>query len=104
MSANIAKAFKASVVCSYVNLKAHLKCRNGMQYTVYTLELHVVPLTREKSELQAELDSVYLENIGEDILFLWVEKVNTLIKYLEEVKFISLMTLSAPLSLTQNLT
>merc|ERR1712013_763247 len=29
---------------------------------------------REKSELQAELDSVYLENIGEDILFLWVEK------------------------------
>ena len=63
-----------------------------------------MPLTREKSELQAELDSVYLENIGEDILFLWVEKVNTLIKYLEEVKFISLMTLSAPLSLTQNLT
>ena len=41
-----------------------------------------MPLTREKSELQAELDSVYLENIGEDILFLWVEKVNTLIKYL----------------------
>ena len=37
-----------------------------------------MPLTREKSELQAELDSVYLENIGEDILFLWVEKVNTL--------------------------
>ena len=63
-----------------------------------------MPLTREKSELQAKLDSVYLENIGEDILFLWVEKVNTLIKYLEEVKFISLMTLSAPLSLTQNLT
>ena len=63
-----------------------------------------MPLTREKSELQAELDSVYLENIGEDILFLWVEKVNTLIKYLEEVKFISLMTLLAPLSLTQNLT
>ena len=63
-----------------------------------------MPLTREKSELQAELDLVYLENIGEDILFLWVEKVNTLIKYLEEVKFISLMTLSAPLSLTQNLT
>merc|ERR1719270_365785 len=29
---------------------------------------------REKTELQAELDSVYLENIGEDILFLWVEK------------------------------
>ena len=63
-----------------------------------------MPLTREKSELQAELDSVYLENIGEDILFLWVEKVNTLIRYLEEVKFLSLMTLSAPLSLTQNLT
>ena len=63
-----------------------------------------MPLTREKSELQAELDSVYLENIGEDILFLWVEKVNALIKYLEEVKFLSLMTLSAPLSLTQNLT
>merc|ERR1712013_798067 len=38
---------------------------------------------REKSELQAELDSVYLENIGEDILFLWVEKVNTIIKYLK---------------------
>ena len=63
-----------------------------------------MPPTREKSELQAELDSVYLENIGEDILFLWVEKVNTLMKYLEEVKFISLMTLLAPLSLTQNLT
>ena len=78
MSATIAKAVKVPVVCSYVNLKAHLKCRNGMQYTVYTLELHVVPLTREKSELQAALDSVYLENIGEDILFLWVEKVNTL--------------------------
>lgn len=29
---------------------------------------------REKAELEAELDSVYLENIGEDILFLWVEK------------------------------
>ena len=67
-----------------------------------------MPPTREKSELQAELDSVYLENIGEDILFLWVEKVNALIKYLEEVKFLhkhifphSLMTLSASLSLIQ---
>jgi len=29
---------------------------------------------REKAELQAELDSAYLENIGEDILFIWVEK------------------------------
>ena len=70
-----------------------------------------MPPTREKSELQAELDSVYLENIGEDILFLWVEKVSTLIKYLEEEKFLhkhifshSLMILSASLSLTQNLT
>ena len=70
-----------------------------------------MPLTREKSELQAELDSVYLENIGEDILFLWVEKVNTLIRYLVEVKFVhknifphSHMILSASLSLTQNLT
>ena len=45
-----------------------------------------MPLTREKSELQAELDSVYLENIGEDILFLWVEKVNTLIKMFGEGK------------------
>ena len=33
-------------------------------------------LSREKAELEAELDSVYLENIGEDILFLWVEKVD----------------------------
>ena len=45
-----------------------------------------MPLTREKTELQAELDSVYLENIGEDILFLWVEKVNTLIKMFGEGK------------------
>ena len=33
-------------------------------------------LSREKAELEAELDAVYLENIGEDILFLWVEKVD----------------------------
>ena len=68
-----------------------------------------MPLTREKSELQAELDSVYLENIGEDILFLWVEKVNTLIKYLVEVEFVhknifphSHMILSASLSYTKS--
>ena len=36
-------------------------------------------LSREKAEMQAELDSLYLENIGEDILYLWVEKVDCII-------------------------